>query len=132
MIAILTFLKTVVSLASFLGAGAAAALIGQVVGRYLSPLVGIVCGAIVVGAMAFWVWTSDDTALKAENEALRAKRDELVLTTQALRKTLQSLREASESNAKVMEDLRDQVAAMEDRPECNIDGSIVDELNRIR
>lgn len=132
MIAIITFFKTLVALGSFLGAGAAAALVGQIVGRWISPLVGVLCGAAIVGAMAFWVWSADNTKLKAQNRALKAKQAELVLTTAELRKTLREQIRAAESNAKVMADLRAKLAKMPRKPECDIDGSIVDELNKIQ
>ena len=132
MFAVLGILKTLASLASFLGAGAAAALIGQVVGRWFSPLVGIVCGAAIVGGMAYWVWAADNTKLKAQNAALRAKQVELVRTTNALRHTLGELSKAAEYNEGVMEQLNEKLSNMPDKPECIIPKDITDELNKIR
>ena len=132
MLTILAFLKTVVSLASFIGAGAAAALVGQVVGRWFSPLVGIVCGAAIVASMAVLVWSTDNTKLKAQNAALRAKQVELVRTHAALRETLGELSKAAQDNEQTMASLRKKLDAMPDKPECIIPKDITDELNKIR
>lgn len=132
MLTILAFLKTVLSLASFIGAGAAAALVGQVVGRWFSPLVGIVCGAAIVASMAVLVWSTDNTKLKAQNTALRAKQVELVRTQAALRETLGALSKAAQDNEQTMATLREKLDAMPDKPECIIPKDITDELNKIR
>jgi len=132
MFTILAFLKTVLSLASFIGAGAAAALVGQVVGRWFSPLVGIVCGAAIVASMAVLVWSTDNTKLKAQNAALRAKQVELVRTHAALRETLGELSKAAQDNEQTMATLREKLDAMPDKPECIIPKDITDELNKIR
>lgn len=132
MFTILAFLKTVLSLASFIGAGAAAALVGQVVGRWFSPLVGIVCGAAIVASMAVLVWSTDNTKLKAQNTALRAKQVELVRTQAALRETLGALSKAAQDNEQTMATLREKLDAMPDKPECIIPKDITDELNKIR
>ena len=132
MFTILAFLKTVVSLASFIGAGAAAALAGQVVGRWFSPLVGIACGAAIVASMAVLVWSTDNTKLKAQNAALRAKQVELVRTQAALRETLGALSKAAQDNEQTMATLRKKLDAMPDKPECIIPKDITDELNKIR
>jgi len=125
---ILGFIKIVVSLATWLAAGAVAALAGRV----LPVVPAMVVGAVFVAGTAYWVNPASKDALKAQNRALMAKRDELVLTTRELEKTLSTLLRASEDNEKIVEDLRDQLANMEDRPECIIDKGIVDELNKIR
>lgn len=129
---IAAFLKLLVGLASYLGAGAGAAMIGLVVGRWFSPLLGAVLGAALVGSMAVFYWASDDSDLKAQNAALRAKQAELRATTAALLKTLQEEREASESNQAVIEQLNKKLDNLPDRPDCNIGKGVVDELNKIR
>lgn len=132
MFTIIAFLKTLVSLASFIGAGAAAALVGQVVGRWFSPLVGIVCGAAIVASMAVFVWSTDNTKLKQQNAALKAKQVELIRTQAALRETLGELSKAAQDNEQTMANLREKLNAMPDKPECVIPKDITDELNKIR
>lgn len=121
-------IKIVASLATFLAAGAVAA----IVGRFLPIGAAAVAGAVIVGVTAFAVETNTNSALKAQNAALRAKQTELVLTTRALEKSLSEALRASKANSKVMTDLREKLAATPDRSDCVIDKGIVDELNKIR
>lgn len=123
------FFKTLFSLWSYLGAGAAAALFGHIVGRYINPLWGLAVGAAIVGGMYFWVWSADN--LRAQNEALRLKQNELRLTQEALRNTLKEMADAALNNEKVVNNLKIKLEAMPDLPECVIPEDITDELNKI-
>lgn len=126
------FLKVLAGLITYLLAGGGAAMVGYLVGRWFSPMLGVILGAAVVGCTAFFYWAADDTKNKAYIKQLEAKQLELRLTAAALRAHLKEEREAVAHNEKVVSGLRKKLAAMPDKPECNIDGSIVDELNRIR
>lgn len=126
------FFKTLASLVSFIGAGAAAYALGRIVERFFGLVGGLATGAAVVAAMAFWVWTADTTKKDIYIKQLEAKQTELRLTTEALRNTLKELSKAAEYNEQVMVDLRSKLDALPDRPDCVIDKDLVDELNRIR
>jgi hypothetical protein len=126
------FFKALASLVSFIGAGAAAYALGRIVEKFFGVVGGLATGAAVVAAMAFWVWSSDDTNQKQYIAQLEQKQNELRLTNEALRHTLGELSKAAEHNEGVMQQLREKLSNVPDRPECVIDKDIVDELQRIR
>lgn len=125
---ILGLFKIIMSLASYLAVGAVAGFLA----RFLPVIPAMCVGAIMFAATAYWVASSDDSALRAQNKALAAKADELRMTTQALLNTLQEQAKAAEHNEAVMHDLHERLADMDENPECAIPKGIVDELNRIK
>lgn len=130
------FFAQVISLGWWIGFGALLAFLGALFRGWLGYAGVAVGGAALMFLAASGNWLADDSdkidRLERENARLAAKMDEIQATNKVLQESLAEEAGASEHNAGVIANLKEQIDKMADNPECGVSKEFTDELKDLR
>jgi len=130
------FFAQVMSLGNWLILGAALAFLGALFRKWVGYAGVAVGGAVIMFFALTGNWLADDSKkveqLERELQWEQAKRAEIEATNKALHVTLQEEADANEANAETFANLKAQIDALQDQPECGVGEGFTDELKKLR
>ena len=130
------FFAQVMSLGNWLILGAALAFLGALFRKWVGYAGVAVGGAVIMFFALTGNWLADDSKkveqLERELQWEQAKRAEIEATNKALHVTLQEEADANEANEATFANLKAQIDALQDQPECGVGEEFTDELKKLR
>jgi hypothetical protein len=130
------YVSQIFQLGDWLILGAALAFLGAMFQRWLGYAGVAVSGAIIMFLAITGHWLGDDSnRIKRLEAELQTKKLELAVeqaTGDQLQMDLAREIEVSITNADIVDNLQQQINAMEDTPECGVSEEFTDELKKLR
>jgi hypothetical protein len=130
---ITSFFSTIFEIANFLIAGGVCALLGYTVGRWISPIAGVLAGVIVMFTAVTGHYLTDDSDRVARLEFEKAKVEKDLAVIRAANETqndiILSQKERLQANEKVLEKLEGSIERNAGSGDCVLHA---DELQNLR